>query len=117
MDCLKLHNHMTFHSISMKCSKVTIGVFHNPLTQSHLIETYTSKANVHSLVIGLSSFVIPLLLRPIAKFIISTTHNNSQFYLNQGIRLLYKILFSFPRSRREIRRRNISNMLKTLRGG
>ena len=117
MDFLKLHKHMTFHSISMKCSKVTIGVFHNPLTQSHLIETYTSKANVHSLVIRLSSLVIPLLLSPIAKFIISTTHNNSQFYLNQGIRLLCKILFSFPRIRREIRRRNISSMLKTLRGG
>ena len=103
---------MTFHSISMKSSKVTIELFHNPMTQSHLIETYTSKAHVHSLVIRLSPFVIPLLLRPIAKFIISTTHNNSQFCLNHGIRLLCK---SFPRSRRENWRRNISNMLKNIR--
>ena len=117
MDCFKLHNQMAFHSISMKGSKITISAFHNPLTQSHLIETYTSKAHVHSLVIRLSSFVILLLLRPAANFVICTAYNNWQCYLNQGTRLLCKILFSFPRSRRGIWRRNISNRLnKNVRG-
>ena len=111
MDCFKLHNQMAFHSISMKGSKITISAFHNPLNQSHLIETYTSKAHVHSLVIRLSSFVILLLLRPAANHVIPTAYNNWQCYLNQGTRLLCKILFSFPRSRRGIWRRNISNRL------
>ena len=108
---------MAFHSISMKGSKITISAFHNPLTQSHFIETYTSKAHVHSLVIRLPSFVILLLLRPTANHVIPTAYNNWQCYLNQGTMLLCKILFSFPRSRRGIWRRNISNSLnKNVRG-
>ena len=108
---------MAFHSISMKGSKIIISAFHNPLTQSHLIETYTLKAHVHSLCIRLSSFVILLLLRPAANHVIPTAYNNWQCYLNQGTRLLWKILFSFPRNRRGIWRRNISNRLnKNVRG-
>ena len=117
MDCIKLHNQMAFHSISMKGSKITISAFHNPLNQSHLIETYTLKAHVHSFCIRLSSFVILLLLRPAANHVIPTAYNNWQCYLTQGTRQLRKILFSFPRSKRGIWRRNISNRLnKNVRG-